>query len=205
MLPVLAAVPFLLALLRAPVLAALALSSLASTTFLLWRLAPDETGIALLDAWGSGRIWGTGQGKRRAAAGREMDQDDGHDYHDRDETYSIASASSGSRAGAVREEQRRRRRRGIAGSISLVAGQQQHRSPLETWLPYLNLLLGLVVLMMGIVASRDDDDGGVWLGRSGLGNLPLVLYLVVLVAKTVMASVDPERELGALTYEYKGA
>ena len=38
-----------------------------------------------------------------------------------------------------------------------------------------------------------------------LGNLPAVVLLVVFASKAVMGSVDPERELGALKYEYKGA
>jgi hypothetical protein len=41
--------------------------------------------------------------------------------------------------------------------------------------------------------------------RIGLGNLPAIIYAVVLAAKMVMASVDPEMELGGLKYEYKGA
>lgn len=42
-------------------------------------------------------------------------------------------------------------------------------------------------------------------GLLGLGNLPGIVYAVVVVAKLMMASVDPERELGALKYGYKGA
>jgi hypothetical protein len=42
-------------------------------------------------------------------------------------------------------------------------------------------------------------------GLTGIGNLPGLIYLAVLGAKFVMASVDPERELGGLRYELKGA
>ncbi|EEY17558.1 conserved hypothetical protein [Verticillium alfalfae VaMs.102] len=38
-----------------------------------------------------------------------------------------------------------------------------------------------------------------------LGYWPAVVYTVVLIAKVVMGSVDPEGELSALKYDYKGA
>lgn len=65
-----------------------------------------------------------------------------------------------------------------------------HRSPLEMWLPYLNI--GLAAL------SCLSLKGGT------LGILPGILYGVVIVAKMVMGSVDPG-ELEGLKYPYKGA
>ena len=68
------------------------------------------------------------------------------------------------------------------------------RSPLEVWLPWLNLGLGVATGLLGLVK-----------GWQSLGWLPGLLYAVVLVAKVVMASVDPESELSSLKYGYKGA
>ncbi|KAI6756653.1 hypothetical protein HG530_011251 [Fusarium avenaceum] len=39
----------------------------------------------------------------------------------------------------------------------------------------------------------------------GMGYLPLVVYGIILVSKMVMGSVDPEKELSSLKYDYKGA
>jgi hypothetical protein len=39
----------------------------------------------------------------------------------------------------------------------------------------------------------------------GMGYLPLVVYAIVLISKMVMGSVDPEKELASLKYDYKGA
>ncbi|KJZ77098.1 hypothetical protein HIM_03419 [Hirsutella minnesotensis 3608] len=77
--------------------------------------------------------------------------------------------------------------------------------PLVAALPYLPLLArprlaGLLVLM-GLATGRASASFG-WVG---VGNLPAIVYLVVLASKVVMASVDPERELSALKYGYKGA
>lgn len=75
------------------------------------------------------------------------------------------------------------------------------RSPLETYLPYLNLGLIAALILMGMVTKSNVASFG-WIG---MGNLPAIVYIVVLVAKMVMASVDPEAELSTLKYEYKGA
>ncbi len=87
-------------------------------------------------------------------------------------------------------------------------GQQQrqqlpelpHRSPLEAYLPGLNAVLCVALAVQGWLSPASDDG---WL--VGLGSLPALVYGLVLVAKGVMASVDPERDLARLTYEYKGA
>lgn len=75
------------------------------------------------------------------------------------------------------------------------------RSPLETWLPYLNLGLVVMLMLLGLVSSPEAAGVG-WVG---LGNLPAIVYTVVIAAKLIMGSVDPESELTALRYEYKGA
>ncbi|KAH8899535.1 hypothetical protein GQ53DRAFT_802053, partial [Thozetella sp. PMI_491] len=161
-LPALAAVPYLLALAhpKTALLAVLALSSLASTGFLLWQLPPDVTGIPLLDAW------------------------------------SRADESGGAGVGLSKNTRTRRR------TSSFSASAIVHRSPLETWLPVLNVGLCALLVLMGLLLKRRDgapSNIGI-----GIGNLPAIVYGVVLVAKMVMASVDPERELGGLRYEYKG-
>ncbi|KAG5948738.1 hypothetical protein E4U53_006169 [Claviceps sorghi] len=80
------------------------------------------------------------------------------------------------------------------------------RSPLEMYLPYLNGALVVLLALMGLVTNRGADGGAgagfAWIGR---GNLPGIVYGIVLLAKAVMAGVDPERELAPLKYEYRGA
>lgn len=76
------------------------------------------------------------------------------------------------------------------------------RSPLEKTLPYLNFGLVALLILMGLV--RGDERGGGF-GWVSMGNIPGLVYSVVLTAKIVMAGVDPERDLGSLRYGYKGA
>jgi hypothetical protein len=75
------------------------------------------------------------------------------------------------------------------------------RSPLEAYLPYLNLGLVVVLVLLGLVARTGPAN----FGFIGIGNVPALVYAAVLTAKLVMASVDPESELGVLKYDYKGA
>ncbi len=75
------------------------------------------------------------------------------------------------------------------------------RSPLEVWLPHLNLGLVVILMLLNLVASSDRMGPG-WIV---LKNLPAIIYTAVLAAKLIMAHVDPESELRALRYEYKGA
>lgn len=75
-------------------------------------------------------------------------------------------------------------------------------SPLEVWLPYLNLGLVCVLVLLGLVSGQAWKGAFQWIG---MGNLPGVVFAVIVVAKLMMASVDPEAELGALKYSYKGA
>ncbi|KAK3372826.1 hypothetical protein B0T24DRAFT_621413 [Lasiosphaeria ovina] len=83
------------------------------------------------------------------------------------------------------------------------------RSPLETFLPYLNAGLCAVVAALGVLgryrAAAAAAEPTAWELVLGLGSLPALVFAVVVVAKVVMAGVDPERELDALRYEYKGA
>lgn len=72
---------------------------------------------------------------------------------------------------------------------------------MQTYLPYLNLVLVAVLGVLGAVSSGRGREV-VWVG---FGWVPGVVYGVVLVAKVVMAGVDPEAELGGLRYRFKGA
>lgn len=93
------------------------------------------------------------------------------------------------------------RRRGLWQSDRLRE-RVQHKSPLETYLPYMNMGLCLVLMVTGLLSKVHAPQR--W-GHVGLGNLPAVVYVVVLVTKVVMGGVDPERELAELKYGYKGA
>lgn len=56
---------------------------------------------------------------------------------------------------------------------------------------------------MGWVLHRQGHEEGV--SSLWLGGLPAIIYAAVIMAKVIMAGVDPERELSALRYELKGA
>ncbi|KAK2010324.1 hypothetical protein LZ32DRAFT_516774, partial [Colletotrichum eremochloae] len=81
-----------------------------------------------------------------------------------------------------------------ASSFSFAADQ---KSPLETYLPYLNLGLCIMLVLTGFVTRSGERHA---FGYVGLGNLPAIVYAVTLVAKVIMGSVDPEKELAALKY-----
>lgn len=172
----------------------LGLTSLASTAFLLFSLPPTETGIHALDAWAS-------SGSARGQQG-DGDGNDGAGV--------MASGSGAGLSGISTLSQRRQRRR-RASSFS-VAPQ---KSPLEKHLPLLNVGLCAVLVLYGLLVQRrgggtsehydHNEDQRQHFGWLGLGNLPAIVYAVVIVAKLVMANVDPERELTALKYDYKGA
>lgn len=72
-------------------------------------------------------------------------------------------------------------------------------SPTKQYLPYLNLALCGVLALAGLVVKANRDI--LW---SGFGSVPAAVYVMVLIAKIVMASVDVG-ELEALKYGYKGA
>jgi hypothetical protein len=90
---------------------------------------------------------------------------------------------------------------GTAAGAAATAPFTTLRSPLEIWLPYLNLGLVAVLVLLNMATKSENAS----LGWIGAGNLPAIVYAAVLAAKLVMASVDPESELSALRYEYKGA
>lgn len=79
------------------------------------------------------------------------------------------------------------------------------RSPLDTHLPYLNGGLAVMLALMGVVAARKAGSEGGLMGWPTMGYLPGLVYATVLLAKMMMASVDPEKALSALKYDYKGA
>lgn len=186
-LPILSSIPYILALFRPSTLliALLGLSSLASTVYLLFSLPITETGMPYLDAW-----------VRSGTPGNAEDDDD---------TSAVAFGSGAGPSGLGTLNQRRRRRR--TNSLSYMVP----KSPLEKHLPYLNIGLCGILILSGMLANRvvGEEDGEIHhnhqFGWLGLGNLPAIVYGVVIIAKMVMASVDPERELQKLKYEYKGA
>jgi hypothetical protein len=177
-LPSLSCIPYLVSLVRHPQSALLALTSLASTAWLLYRLPPEETGISYLDSLGS-TTGGRGGG---GGSGILSDDSDSDDF----------------RVGSRRRNITRHRSRTSSFSVSTRAGV--HRTPLEKWLPHLNLGLCGVLFVLGILKGARKGSGTLIADL-----LPGVVYAVVLAAKMVMAGVDPERELGGLRYEYKGA
>ncbi|KAL1850200.1 hypothetical protein Daus18300_013000 [Diaporthe australafricana] len=193
-LPILSCIPYLLALFRpsTSLIAVLGLTSLASTTFLLFSLPPTETGIHALDGWVK---------SRSARDGQQGGGDSG--------ASGVASGSGDGPSGLGTLNQRRQRRR-RASSFSLAP----QKSPLEKHLPLLNVGLCAVLILYGLLVQRRggssdhydrDEDHSQHFGWLGLGNLPAIVYAVVLVAKLLMANVDPERELTALKYDFKGA
>lgn len=70
---------------------------------------------------------------------------------------------------------------------------------MQLYLPYLNLALVTVLGLLGLVFKGREE---VWWG---FGWLPAGVYGVILVAKFLMGSVNPEAELETLRYEFKGA
>ncbi|KAH6977028.1 hypothetical protein BKA56DRAFT_587493 [Ilyonectria sp. MPI-CAGE-AT-0026] len=172
--PIVATIPYIPSLLRpsTTLLSLLSLTSLLSTAYLLHHLPPASSGITFLDAWA------------RPKTPRPTRAPSVHDDDDDDDGDEVAYAPRG----------RPRRRR---TSFSFVA----RSSPLQIYLPYLNLGLGVMLILMSWVVGRAGNTA-VW---TGMGYLPLFVYLVVLISKVVMSSVDPEKELTALKYEFKGA
>ncbi|KAH7133318.1 hypothetical protein B0J13DRAFT_610405 [Dactylonectria estremocensis] len=173
--PIVATIPYIPSLFRpsTTLLALLSLTSLLSTAYLLHHLPPAASGIAVLDAWARVKT------PRPTRAPSQV-----HDDDDDDDDEGVAYAPRG----------RRRKRR---TSFSFV----ERSSPLQIYLPYLNLGLGVMLVLMSWVVGRAGNTA-VW---TGMGYLPLLVYLVVLVSKVVMSSVDPEKELTALKYDFKGA
>lgn len=59
-----------------------------------------------------------------------------------------------------------------------------------------------VLVLLGLVSTEAWKGAFGWIG---MGNLPAIVFGVVVASKALMASVDPEAELGSLKYDYKGA
>ncbi|KAK5997817.1 hypothetical protein PT974_00179 [Cladobotryum mycophilum] len=115
------------------------------------------------------------------------------------DTWAHSSSSSNNSTARRNTFPSRAGLRGMAGrGLPIGAG----RSPLEKYLPYMNLALTVLLMLMGLV--RGDDRGGGF-GWVSMGNLPALIYSVIVTSKIVMAGVDPERDLAGLRYEYKGA
>ncbi|KFA68664.1 hypothetical protein S40285_02647 [Stachybotrys chlorohalonatus IBT 40285] len=91
---------------------------------------------------------------------------------------------------------------GANTSRLLPRGLGDSGSPLQTYLPYLNVALVLVVALMGL---RHGPTAAPIVGWVGTGNLPVLIHVAILAANLMMGSVDPERELSGLRYQYKGA
>ncbi|KAI0401408.1 hypothetical protein F4802DRAFT_432169 [Xylaria palmicola] len=163
-------------------LALVALSSLAATAWTLWSLPPGVTGIRALDVWAAG---GSNPSSSSSSSGAG------------------AGAGDAPLLGPMGANALRRRRRASAGSHPLAFWARGDRSPLELYLPFLNVALCALLVFAGFLSSSSGQQRA-W-GHVGLANLPAAVYAVVLVAKMLMGSIDPERELGALRYGYKGA
>jgi hypothetical protein len=189
-LPLLSTAPYLVALFSSRrssgishILALLALTSLASTAWLLYAQLPGATGLAALDRWAAGT------GARDTLHGDHGTHVPTARRHRRG-SFSVPDAVASLGPGTAGEF--------AAGRVAVVAG------PLALWLPYLNVGLCGVLVVAGLVAPAAGASAGSW-GHVGLTNLPAVVYAVVLLAKMVMGGVDPERELSGLKYDYKGA
>lgn len=88
-----------------------------------------------------------------------------------------------------------RSRPGLGGNRHAGAG------PLDTYLPYLNGALAVLLVVAGVLVPAQSSPAAPLLSTC----LPAVVYAVVALAKVVMAGVDPEAELQGLRYQYKGA
>ncbi|TLD25510.1 hypothetical protein PspLS_06098 [Pyricularia sp. CBS 133598] len=185
-LPVLSTLPYLVLLFRRPEASLilptlLGISSLASTTWLLYAQEPTETGIAALDSW---------------ARGAGLDSSSNPPFSP------LRRAPGGSR-------RRRLSSFSAAAGGGVGAYGRGYRSPLETYLPLLNAgLCALLLLMAVLIALAPPQQGRSapeHVSRVMLACLPAVVYAVVIAAKLVMSSVDPERDLTGLKYENKGA
>lgn len=60
-----------------------------------------------------------------------------------------------------------------------------------------------MLALLEVVASMKAGKGGLLF--VGMGYLPGIVYGASLLAKAMMASVDPEKELSNLKYGYRGA
>ncbi|KAL2170521.1 hypothetical protein VTG60DRAFT_4807 [Thermothelomyces hinnuleus] len=159
---------------------------------MLARLGVTETGFPSLDgAYARGHGHGHGQLGLRdlslAGLGRSR------------------SRSRQRRLGGVGGVGGRGGRGGGGGGILGASVSSGPKSPLETHLPWLNVALAALALLTGLLQRLKTGSVAAGVSPLMLGALPGVVYAVVIGAKVVMAGVDPERELSALKYAYKGA
>jgi hypothetical protein len=156
--PLLATIPYLPALINPPtaLLALLSLTSLFSTAYLLHHQPPTSSGIPFLDNWArpkTPRPTRPPSLSTRDSSGVFDDDDDEGEEEDY-EPY------------VPRGRPRQRR-----SSFSYV----ERRSPLEIYLPYLNLGLGVILILMAWAIGRVKSEA-VW---PGMGYLPLVVYGII--------------------------
>ncbi|KAM3074236.1 hypothetical protein ACMFMG_002940 [Clarireedia jacksonii] len=154
-LPLICILPYLRTLFHpsTSLLSILSITSLLSTSYLLYSLPPGLTGIPILDSLNT------------------KTQTQTHS-HTRTRTRTLpVSSSSG---------------------------------PLQIYLPPLNILLSATLGLLGSLAKAKARSQGsiLWFGFEWV---PAGIYAVVVAAKMVMGSVDPEEELKGLRYGYKGA
>jgi len=89
-----------------------------------------------------------------------------------------------------------------AYSVRRTIPMAEDDSPVMKYLPYLNFVLsGLIAVLAVFISARARSRDNRWMV---FGNLPVAMYLVVLMAKVFMGSVDVG-ELEDLKYRYKGA
>ncbi|PHH78212.1 hypothetical protein CDD82_3162 [Ophiocordyceps australis] len=84
---------------------------------------------------------------------------------------------------------------------SCISSKSPPLGPLATYLPYLNLLLSGLVVLMSITSISTLEE---WYPVV-LTCLPAAMYAVTIAAKVTMAKVDPDKELSPLQYQYTGA
>jgi hypothetical protein len=97
----------------------------------------------------------------------------------------------------------------LAAALRLEADRLRQRfgplalpqPPIDLYLPYLNLVLAALVVLLGFVPGARAQPALFY----GMGAWPALFYAISLIVKATMASVDPERTLSALKYGYKGA
>jgi len=194
--PALSSIPYLLALFHphTTLLSLLSLSSLAATAYLLLKLPVAKTGFATLDDVPFSRaglllLWSRLRGTQyRTSTDSVTARRERFDDEQRNKTSKLHLPLDGD------------------ADTALTGG-----GPLLKYLPALNVSLSVVVALAGFLNYKFSHAGGYFaddgamLGIARLGNLPLMINGVVVVAKMMMAGVDPERELNGLRYGYKGA
>ncbi|KAG9248560.1 hypothetical protein BJ878DRAFT_487372 [Calycina marina] len=76
--------------------------------------------------------------------------------------------------------------------------RHQPQGPIEMYLPWLNIALGVMLGGLGIVSGEEGE----WMGFAWL---PGTVYAVTVAGKWIMGGVDVEGELSGLKYGFKGA